>query len=171
MAGTARRDLPALSLHVFVRRAFRRRGLTRLLRRAACAALSQARDLPEHPSLSIRITDDAELQALNARFRGKDAPTDVLSFAHLPFHEGKLKTATTDGYLGDLAISIPRVRAQAAQFGHGEDDELMLMVVHGVLHLIGYDHERPKARQRMWRAQDAAFRQLGRANPLRYAEA
>ncbi len=162
-----RGDEQALRLYLSVRRRFQRRGLKRLVEQAVRAALAQAYGLPPSLSLSVRLTDDAELQALNARFRGTNAPTDVLSFPHLPFKEGRLTaTLAGEGYLGDLAISIPRVCAQAAEFGHDADDELALMVVHGVLHLLGYDHHRPRAKRNMWRAQDAAFAKLGRVNPL-----
>jgi probable rRNA maturation factor len=72
-----------------------------------------------------RITNDAELQALNARFRGKDYATDVLSF---PSER-------------DIAISLGRARAQAKEFGHSVEDELRILLLHGVLHLTGLDHE------------------------------
>jgi probable rRNA maturation factor len=75
------------------------------------------------------ITGDAELQQLNQQYRGKDEPTDVLSFP------GEVP------YLGDIAISMARARAQAKQFGHTPDDELRILMLHGVLHLTGLDHE------------------------------
>jgi probable rRNA maturation factor len=75
------------------------------------------------------ITGDAELRRLNAQFRGKDYATDVLSFP-----------AETDG-LGDIAISAARARAQAREFGHTTEDELRILMLHGVLHLMGLDHE------------------------------
>ncbi|MDQ1472893.1 MAG: putative rRNA maturation factor [Bryobacterales bacterium] len=75
------------------------------------------------------ITTDAELQTLNREFRGKDYPTDVLSFPG------------TAPYLGDIAISLHRARAQARQFNHSLDDELRILLLHGVLHLTGLDHE------------------------------
>jgi probable rRNA maturation factor len=75
------------------------------------------------------VTNDAELQVLNLRFRGKNYPTDVLSFPG------------TAPYLGDIAISLQRARAQAREFGHSLDDELRILLLHGVLHLTGLDHE------------------------------
>src|SRR5438105_10983003 len=71
-----------------------------------------------------RITNDAELQSLNARFRGSDYPTDVLSF------EG-----------GDIAISFERAKAQAREWGHTTEDEIRILMLHGVLHVMGMDHE------------------------------
>jgi probable rRNA maturation factor len=77
-----------------------------------------------------RITNDAELRQLNGQFRGKDYATDVLSF---PSGE--------EDPIGDIAISLAMARAQAREFGHGVDDELRILILHGVLHLTGLDHE------------------------------
>jgi probable rRNA maturation factor len=90
------------------------------------------------------ITTDAELQRLNRTFRGKDYPTDVLSFP------------TCDGtHLGDIAISYQRARAQARDFGHSTDLEIRVLMLHGVLHLIGMDHETDSGRmarvEKRWR--------------------
>lgn len=81
-----------------------------------------------------RISNDAELQSLNAQFRGKDYATDVLSF---PCGE----TAGTDGFLGDIAISLQRARAQAREANHTAEEEIRILMLHGVLHLLGMDHE------------------------------
>lgn len=75
------------------------------------------------------ITGDKELQELNQRFRRKNYPTDVLSFPG------------PDGRGGELAISLARARAQAGKFGHGVEDELCILMLHGALHLAGLDHE------------------------------
>jgi probable rRNA maturation factor len=75
------------------------------------------------------ITGDSELRRLNRDFRAKDYPTDVLSFPG------------QDGHLGDLAISVMRAREQAREFGHSTEDELRILMLHGVLHLLGHDHE------------------------------
>jgi probable rRNA maturation factor len=83
------------------------------------------------------ITNDAELRRLNREFRGKDAATDVLSFPVSPLPEGR----GSESRLGDLAISLPRARAQAAAFGHNLEQELRILMLHGVLHLTGMDHE------------------------------
>jgi probable rRNA maturation factor len=78
------------------------------------------------------ITDDKELHRLNREFLHHDYPTDVLSFPQLE----------SNGQLGELAISIERARAQADEFGHSLVDELRILMLHGVLHLAGFDHER-----------------------------
>lgn len=89
------------------------------------------------------ITGDAELQRLNREFRRKDYPTDVLSF---PAGPSAYKKAPTQGpgrsSLGDIAISVDRARAQAREYGHTVEDEIRILMLHGVLHLVGLDHER-----------------------------
>ncbi len=99
------------------------------------------------------VTGDAELRRLNREYRKKDYPTDVLSFPN-PQH------LTPNPYpgpqsLGSLAISLARARAQARQFGHTTDQELRVLMLHGVLHLLGMDHETDGGRmaraERRWR--------------------
>jgi probable rRNA maturation factor len=79
------------------------------------------------------ITGDAELRLLNRTYRNKDYATDVLSFPGDPNHEG--------AYLGDIAISLARARAQARHYGHAIEDEVRILMLHGLLHLKGMDHE------------------------------
>jgi probable rRNA maturation factor len=83
------------------------------------------------------ITDDGELQRLNRLFLGKEYPTDVLSFP------AAKKQGTLAG-LGEIAISYQRARGQARVFGHSVNDEIRILMLHGVLHLIGMDHERDR---------------------------
>ena len=78
------------------------------------------------------LTDDRELQRLNREFLGKDYPTDVLSFP----------SADSKGGLGDIAVSIERAAAQARLLGHSLETEVAVLMLHGVLHLLGYDHEK-----------------------------
>lgn len=77
-----------------------------------------------------RVTNDEELQSLNRQFRRKNYPTDVLSFP-----------SGDSDRLGDIAISVNRARAQAKEFGHSLDLEIRTLLLHGVLHLTGLDHE------------------------------
>jgi probable rRNA maturation factor len=110
--------------------------------------------------VAIVITDDDSLQELNRRFRGIDAPTDVLAFpneARGPF----VSAPGLPRYLGDIAISYPRAAEQASQAGHSAQAELQLLVVHGVLHLLGYDDQQESERARMWAAQESILRALG----------
>lgn len=88
---------------------------------------------PDTSSFGVRLIDDDEMRQLNWRFRGLDRPTDVLSFPGGDTEEGH--------HLGDVVISIPTARAQAEQRGHSTRSELRLLLVHGVLHCLGYDHE------------------------------
>jgi probable rRNA maturation factor len=93
------------------------------------------------------VTGDKKMRGLNRAYRGKDYPTDVLSFPALGAVELKglmRKGLPKDGppvVLGDVVISAPRALAQATERGHGLDDELLFLLVHGILHLAGYDHE------------------------------
>lgn len=106
--------------------------------------------------LSIVIADDARLQQLNRDFLGFDAPTDVLSFP-----AGHTDLDTNRVYLGDVIISFPTARIQADQAGHPISSEIKLLVVHGVLHLLGHDHQNPKERSAMWSAQEEILESLG----------
>jgi probable rRNA maturation factor len=98
------------------------------------------------------VTGDAELRKLNRNFRGKDYTTDVLSFPG------------GNGHLGDLAISAARARAQAHEFGHTTEDEIRILMLHGVLHLLGMDHEIDGGR--MARAERRWRHELGLPNSL-----
>lgn len=95
------------------------------------------------------ITSDAALRRLNRGFRGKDAPTDVLSFP----------CPTPEGALGDIAISAHRAAQQARAFGHPVETEICILMLHGLLHLMGYDHETDRGRMR--RAETRWRRALG----------
>jgi probable rRNA maturation factor len=116
-------------------------------------------------SLSVVITDDAEIQALNRQFRSIDAPTDVLSFGQEP-PESDLKQAGSPfvaspeepPYLGDVILSYPRAVEQAVEHGISTEQELRLLIVHGVLHLLGYDHATPEQEAEMWARQDACLK-------------
>ncbi len=89
-------------------------------------------------ALTVLTTDDETLRDLNRRFLGIDAPTDVLAFpeaAEAPMGEGEPPS------LGEIAISVPTAVRQAAELEHGLPDELAHLLMHGILHLCGYEHE------------------------------
>ncbi len=88
-----------------------------------------------------RITNDAELQLLNYTFLGKNRATDVLSFPNVLSLTGVFSSPGGDGYLGDIAISLQRARAQARDIGHSVEEEIRILMLHGVLHLKGMDHD------------------------------
>jgi probable rRNA maturation factor len=131
-----------------------------LLERAARAALDhQASRAALDSELTIVLTYDARLKELNRDYLGIDAPTDVLSF---PASETDPETGAR--YIGDILISIARAQSQAAAAGHPLESEVQLLVVHGVLHLLGYDHAKVQEKARMWQAQAEILAQLGLAN-------
>lgn len=107
--------------------------------------------------VALLVTDDAGICAVNRDFRGVDRPTDVLSF---PAREGEGVPA--DGaFLGDIAISLERARAQAGEYGHSLTRELSFLAVHGTLHLLGYDHMEEPARAQMFQLQDKILDKMG----------
>jgi probable rRNA maturation factor len=90
---------------------------------------------------SVLLTGDEQLRAMNLQFRGVDKPTDVLSFPALP-------EAANYGQGGDLAISLDTAAIQAADHGHTLQMEVKVLILHGLLHLAGYDHERDRGQMR-----------------------
>jgi probable rRNA maturation factor len=123
----------------------------------AAAAVLQQQAAPDS-SLTIVVTGDEEVAALNWQYRGVNAPTDVLSF---PADVPPVDLDDEPPYLGDLIIAYPYAAAQAQREGHDLTLSLMLLVAHGTLHLLGYDHDTAARRAEMWAAQDAALRALG----------
>jgi probable rRNA maturation factor len=113
------------------------------------AAVFKHQGIEPTAGVSIQISDDARLQQLNLEYLGIDAPTDVLSFP-VPFEDPE----TGSYYYGDIAISYPKAASQAQTGGHSVTDELKLLIVHGILHLLGYDHAAEEEKLRMWALQD-----------------
>ena len=108
--------------------------------------------------VDVTITDNGGIQVLNKKFMRKDRPTDVLSF---PSNEGDALSAVPDGFLGDIAISIDRAKAQAEEYGHSFERELSFLTVHGCLHILGYDHMNDEERQEMFALQDKILNDMG----------
>ncbi len=126
------------------------------LESAALAALKHQQATLES-DLSIVIEDDTYLRQLNLEFLKIDAPTDVLSFSA---GEDEVDPETGQAYLGDVILSYPRAAEQAAVAGHTVLDELQLLVVHGVLHLLGHDHAENEEKAVMWAAQREILAEL-----------
>jgi len=126
-----------------------------VLQRAAQVPEVEARLPPGSATIAVRMTSDGELRRLNREFAGHDSVTDVLSFAG------------SDGHLGDLAISWPMVVRQASEIGEPEQAELGLLCVHGLLHLLGWDHESAVEREEMTRITIAALELSGLRVPPR----
>ena len=104
-----------------------------------------AREVARGDAFGCMITGDAEVRRLNREFRKKDQATDVLSFP----------AADANGFLGDIAISYPRAKLQAAEYGVAVQQEIEILMLHGLLHLLGMDHETDKGRmaraEKKWR--------------------
>jgi probable rRNA maturation factor len=126
---------------------FRRRTVERFARRLQ-------KEVAKGQPFDCLVTGDADLRRLNRQFRGLDYPTDVLSFP----------AARPAAHLGDLAISLGRARAQAREFGHDIEHEVEILMLHGLLHLLGFDHETDGGR--MARAEKRWRTRLGLATGL-----
>ena len=111
--------------------------------------------------VSVTLTNDAHIHALNRDYRGVDRPTDVLSFALTESEEPEIFDAPGDVVLGDLVISLERAAAQAETYGHSFLRELSFLTVHGMLHLLGYDHIEEEERLEMEEEQRHVMDALG----------
>ena len=128
------------------------------------AVQMQRADLPPGTRrfyVSLVLTDDAGIAALNREFREVDAPTDVLSFPQLEA-AGPVTAVPADAplLLGDIVVSLQRAEAQAHEYGHTRARELGFLLVHGLLHLLGYDHETPDEVGTMEARQEAILHAL-----------
>ncbi|HWY62761.1 MAG TPA: rRNA maturation RNase YbeY [Rhizomicrobium sp.] len=133
----------------------RSRGLDARLRRAAGTAL-RAAGFTGKKSLTVLLSSDAKLKKLNREFRGRDKPTNVLSFP---------ATGNKNGYCGDIAIAYGVTRREAEAAGKPFADHASHLVVHGVLHLAGYDHEKIRDARIMEPLEVKILKRLGIANP------
>jgi probable rRNA maturation factor len=126
-----------------------------LLEDAAVSVLAYE-NIPSTSEITVVLDDDVHIQNLNLQFLGIDAPTDVLSFP-----SDEIDPETENRYLGDIIISYPRAVAQAQAAGHSVESELQLLVVHGTLHLLGYDHAEENEKRNMWEVQRNILTSLG----------
>ena len=108
-------------------------------------------------SLAIALTDGRTIRSMNARYARIDAPTDALSF---PADAAQPTADEAERYLGDIVIAYDYVRDQARSAQVALDDALCLLVIHGTLHLLGYDHDTSEERDKMWAAQARALRRI-----------
>lgn len=131
------------------------RGLAARLAAAAEKTLKRAK-APKNAALTILLSDDARLKALNRDFRGKNKPTNVLSFP-----------SEDPDYLGDIALAHGVAQKEANAAGKRFADHATHLVVHGVLHLMGYDHETAPQANRMEPLETAILADLGIADPYR----
>ena len=101
------------------------------------------------------LTDDESITILNEEYRGIEAPTDVLSFSQ---HEGEDEFSAEENLLGDVVVSVETARRQAKEQGRDLDSEIDVLLVHGLLHLLGYDHAQPEEAEKMFARQAELLR-------------
>lgn len=124
----------------------------------AMAVNSALGNIGRQGDVTVAIVDDAEIRRMNREYRGIDSPTDVLSF---PAHEGFMLLSEPDAFLGDIAISVDRARLQADEYGHSIERELAFLTIHGMLHLLGFDHILKEDEEEMIALQDQILREMG----------
>jgi probable rRNA maturation factor len=145
--GSDKSPVPGYRIDIQVAPRFRTKVDEGSLRRVAAEVLGQE-GVEGETELSLIITDDEAICELNRRFRGVDAPTDVLAFG-AGADEHFVTAPENPPYLGDVVISCERALAQAEELGHTVGEELKLLAIHGILHLLGYDHQEEAAARNM----------------------
>lgn len=125
---------------------------------------AEAEGLEEGTELSVTFLDDQAIQQINHDYRGKDQPTDVISFALEEEVEGEGAIFGADDmprHLGDLLISVETAQRQAQEYGHSVERELGFLALHGFLHLLGYDHMTENDEKKMFGRQDEILQSFG----------
>lgn len=128
----------------------------RMLVRRACNAVLKMEKFEGPAEVSVTFVDNEQIRELNAQYREKDAPTDVLSF---PLGENgvyDVNYATGAKLLGDIVISIPKAMEQAEIYGHSFEREVGFLTAHSMLHLLGYDHEQGGIERAIMREKEEA---------------
>ncbi|MCL2637438.1 MAG: rRNA maturation RNase YbeY [Oscillospiraceae bacterium] len=118
----------------------------RALIKSSCEAVLRAESFNENTEVSVLLTNNAEVRALNLEFRGKDKTTDVLSF---PLDEINPENGYT--MLGDIVINAELARERAKEYNHSYEREIAFLTVHSMLHLLGYEHENDEAGEKIMR--------------------
>lgn len=117
--------------------------------------------LPLSTECALTIVDNASIQVINRDYRGKDVPTDVISFALDDDDSDNFANDLLPHHIGDIIISIDKAKEQAVDYGHTLDRELGFLAVHGFLHLNGYDHMTPEDETEMFSLQNEIFTAFG----------
>ena len=126
-------------------------GLEDLLQFAA-----EIEEVPNNAELSVTFVTNERIQEINREYRDKDYPTDVISFALEEMGEGEMEIVYEEEVptiLGDIIISLPKAKEQAVEYNHSFERELGFLAVHGLLHLLGYDHETEEEEKEMFQKQ------------------
>ncbi|MBA2873523.1 rRNA maturation RNase YbeY [Thermaerobacillus caldiproteolyticus] len=124
---------------------------------------AEIEQVSEGAEVSISFVDNEQIRVINRDYRGKDQPTDVISFALEEMSDGEVEIVGADlpPVLGDIVISVPKAKEQAEEYGHSFMRELGFLAVHGFLHLLGYDHETEEEEKEMFAKQKQILEQYG----------
>ncbi len=115
----------------------------------------------DNAEVSVTLTDNEHIHEINREYRKVDRPTDVISFALNEGDEPEIEGGAPVNVLGDLIISMEKVAEQAAEYGHSNRREIAFLTVHGMLHLLGYDHIEEADRVEMRKEEDFVMEKLG----------
>ncbi len=138
--------------------------LESIVERAVTAAIRGAEEDDAALSLAVVLTDDARVASLNKTYRGKDGPTNVLSFAAREFGVQPPEPEEAEA-LGDVILAFETCRREAAEQGKAFSDHCCHLIIHGVLHLLGYDHQDDDEAEEMERLEIDVLAGLGIADP------
>jgi len=122
---------------------------------------AEAYEIEPHTEVSVVLSDDEYIHQLNRQYRGKDCPTDVLSFALNEGEEPEIIDKPEEILLGDIIISLETATRQAEEYGHSLERELAYLTVHGILHLLGYDHMTEEEKKKMRQEEEYVLSFLG----------
>ncbi len=157
----------SITVDVTIPRGYGRRISAKLVRQVVEKAIEKE-GLQQPVSVDVVMVTDDEMREINATRRGIDEATDVLSFPLLDLKPGQGITQDffplppdVSQHLGDVVISVPRVESQAEEAGHSRERELAFLTVHGILHILGYDHDTDDRRRQMRRREEEILGELG----------
>ncbi len=142
----------------------------RMLIRRCCNAVLKMEKFKGSAEVSVTMVDNSYIQSLNKQYRDKDVPTDVLSFPMMKDGSYEIDPDTNSQILGDIIISMEKVLEQSETYGHSFRREVTYLVAHGMLHLLGYDHEKGGIeKMRMREKEDKVLDLLGFSTSATYA--
>jgi len=158
-----------LKVTVYNRQKVRKIGsdIKKLIEKAA-RTCAEKEAFPYSCQVYITLTDNNSIQEINREYRGMDKPTDVLSFPLIQYFDGEPQVMPGDIDpetnllpLGDIIISVEKAEEQAQKYGHSTEREFAFLTVHGMLHLLGYDHESSQEEKVMFEKQEKVLEEMG----------